>query len=78
MLTVQEEEIIRLIIAEYLARLKMNKANRAMGAEIQEQFRQTDQQIRNKWDTIVSGYAAEQDAAEQALRDKAPIEEPRS
>ena len=46
MLTAEEERIIKLMVEEVKARMKLNKANQTMGDLIRAEFKTIDERIR--------------------------------
>ena len=49
MLTIEEETILKLMVAEIKARYKLNIVNKTMGDEIRAEFKVIDERIRAEY-----------------------------
>jgi len=66
--TLEEEKILKLIAAEAIARMKLNKANLAMGTEIRAEFSIIDQRIRKEYEPVITPLESDLKTAQDALR----------
>ena len=68
-LTAQEEQVLKLIATETIARMKLNNVNQAMGDAIRTEFNVIDQRIRNENKAKYEPLQQEVAAAKKALLD---------
>jgi len=50
--TQEQERVLKLMVNEFIARMKLNAANRKMGDEIRAAVKPTDDSIRAEWKSV--------------------------
>jgi len=66
--TLDEENILKMIVAEYIARMKLNKVNLQMGTEIRSEFAVIDEAKRLEYKPIIDPLQAAATAAQDLLK----------
>ena len=69
--TIEEEKILKLVVADLKAKAKLNAVNLSMGTEIRSEFKTIDTSIRKTYEPIYLPLEADVQTAQDLLKAEA-------